>query len=231
MINQFVAVIPAAGIGDRFEDRTPKQYININGKTVIERSVEHILNHPSCLELVVCLSSNDSWFRDLAMFQNPKVQTIVGGNTRGESVDNGVKFFEERNLEFSHFLIQDAVRPCLEKEDLDKLLKLLGSEHDGMILGFPVSDTLKKTHYESSKIIKTVDRNNLWHSQTPQLFKKESLIKALNQTSREKEFTDEAQLLESIGADLVLVKGSSRNIKLTYQDDLKTIKMIIKTEI
>ena len=231
MINQFVAVIPAAGIGDRFEDRTPKQYININGKTVIERSVEHILNHPSCLELVVCLSSNDSWFRDLAMFQIPKVKTIVGGNTRGESVDNGVKFFEERNLEFSHFLIQDAVRPCLEKEDLDKLLKLLGSEHDGMILGFPVSDTLKKTHYESSQIIKTVDRNNLWHSQTPQLFKKESLIKALNQTSREKEFTDEAQLLESIGADLVLVKGSSRNIKLTYQDDLKTIKMIIKTEI
>ena len=231
MINQFVAVIPAAGIGDRFEDSTPKQYININGKTVIERSVEHILNHPSCLELVVCLSSNDSRFRDLAMFQNPKVKTIVGGNTRGESVDNGVKFFEERNLEFSHFLIQDAVRPCLEKEDLDKLLKLLGSEHDGMILGFPVSDTLKKTHYESSQIIKTVDRNNLWHSQTPQLFKKESLIKALNQTSREKEFTDEAQLLESIGADLVLVKGSSRNIKLTYQDDLKTIKMIIKTEI
>ena len=231
MINHFVAVIPAAGIGDRFEDRTPKQYINIYGKTVIERSVEHILNHPSCLELVVCLSSNDSWFRDLALFQNPKVQTIVGGNTRGESVDNGVKFFEERNLEFSHFLIQDAVRPCLEKEDLDKLLKLLGSEHDGMILGFPVSDTLKKTHYESSQIIKTVDRNNLWHSQTPQLFKKESLIKALNQTSREKEFTDEAQLLESIGADLVLVKGSSQNIKLTYQDDLKTIKMIIKTEI
>ena len=209
MINQFVAVIPAAGIGDRFEDRTPKQYININGKTVIERSVEHILNHPSCLELVVCISSNDSWFRDIAMSQNPKVKTIIGGNTRGESVDNGVKFFEERNLEFSHFLIQDAVRPCLEKEDLDKLLKLLGSEHDGMILGFPVSDTLKKTHYESSQIIKTVDRNNLWHSQTPQLFKKESLIKALNQTSREKEFTDEAQLLESIGADLVLVKGLS----------------------
>ena len=231
MINQFVAVIPAAGTGDRFEGRIPKQYININGKTVIERSVEHILNHPSCLELVVCLSSNDSWFRDLAMFQNTKVKTIVGGNTRGESVDNGVNFFEERNLEFSHFLIQDAVRPCLEKEDLDKLLKLLGSEHDGMILGFPVSDTLKKTDYESSQIIKTVDRNNLWHSQTPQLFKKESLIKALNQASREKEFTDEAQLLESIGADLVLVKGSSRNIKLTYQDDLKTIKMIIKTEI
>ena len=128
-------------------------------------------------------------------------------------------------------MIQDAVRPCLEKEDLDKILKLLGSAHDGMILGFPVSDTLKKTDYESSQIIKTVDRNNLWHSQTPQLFKKESLIKALNQASREKEFTDEAQLLESIGADLVLVKGSSRNIKLTYQDDLKTIKMIIKTEI
>ena len=231
MINQFVAVIPAAGIGDRFEDRTPKQYIDINGKTVIERSVEHILNHPSCLELVVCLSSNDSWFRDIAMSQNPKVKTIIGGNTRGESVDNGVKFFEKRNLEFSHFLIQDAVRPCLEKEDLDKILKLLGSAHDGMILGFPVSDTLKKTDYESSQIIKTVDRNNLWHSQTPQLFKKESLIKALNQASREKEFTDEAQLLESIGADLVLVKGSSRNIKLTYQDDLKTIKMIIKTEI
>ena len=231
MVNQFVAVIPAAGIGDRFEDRIPKQYINIKGKTVIDRSVEHILNHPSCLELVVCLSSNDSRFSDLAMFQNSKVKTIVGGNTRGESVDNGVKFFEESNLEFSHFLIQDAVRPCLEKEDLDKILKLLGSEHDGMILGFPVSDTLKKTDHESSQVIKTVDRNNLWHSQTPQLFKKESLIKALNQTSREKEFTDEAQLLESIGADLVLVKGSSRNIKLTYQDDLKTIKMIIKTEI
>ncbi len=231
MVNQFVAVIPAAGIGERFEDITPKQYIDINGKTVIERSVEHILNHPSCLELVVCLSSNDSWFRDIVMFQNPKVKTIIGGNTRGESVDNGVKFFEERNLEFSHFLIQDAVRPCLEKEDLDKILKLLGSEHDGMILGFPVSDTLKKTDHESSQVIKTVDRNNLWHSQTPQLFKKESLIKALNQSAREKEFTDEAQLLESIGADLVLVKGSSRNIKLTYQDDLKTIKLIIKTEI
>ena len=110
MVNQFVAVIPAAGIGERFEDITPKQYIDINGKTVIERSVEHILNHPSCLELVVCLSSNDSWFRDIVMFQNPKVKTIIGGNTRGESVDNGVKFFEERNLEFSHFLIQDAVR-------------------------------------------------------------------------------------------------------------------------
>ena len=231
MINQFVAVIPAAGIGNRFKDQTPKQYIEVKGKSVIERSIEHILSHPSCLELVVCLSMDDTWFNDLAISQNPKIKTTLGGKTRGESVYNGVKFFEDKDIEFTHFLIQDAVRPCLEGKDLDKLLELSGTEYDGTILGFPVSDTLKKMDCKTNQIIETVDRDNLWHSQTPQLFKKEALIRSLNQATSGHEFTDEAQLLESIGANLLLVKGSLHNIKLTYQDDLKIIKLIINSGI
>ena len=227
MIKNFVAIIPAAGIGSRFNGDTPKQYIKIDGKTILERSIEKIINHKFCLELVVCTSEEDIWFDELEISRDPRIKKLIGGKTRSESVLKGVNYFNEKNRDFSRFLIHDSVRPCLDDRDLTKILDTSQEDFDGFVLGFPATDTLKNVT-SNNKIEITIDREKVWHAQTPQVFSKEILISAFKNKEKIGEFTDEASLLEAQGAKIQMVNGSPNNIKLTYKEDLNTIKSIIR---
>ena len=97
-------------------------------------------------------------------------------------------------------------------------------------MGIPCSDTIKKVSAEGSFILNTLDRSKLWRAFTPQIFKKEVLQKNALEENIEKEFTDEASLVEANGGKLKMVKGFEDNIKLTFPEDLGLIKSILSSQ-
>ena len=110
------------------------------------------------------------------------------------------------------------------------MLDTIDSEVDGVVLGVPCSDTIKKVSIRDSFISSTLDRNKLWRAFTPQIFKKDVLQTTLIEKNIEKEFTDEASLVEANGGKLKMVLGYKDNIKLTFPEDLSLVKSILSAQ-
>ena len=150
----------------------------------------------------------------------PKVLTAQGGKERGDSVRNGLAALSGRAGAADWVLVHDAARPCVLRQDVDKLLDRVQSNTVGGLLAIPAADTLKRVG-EGKEIRETVDRSNLWRALTPQMFRYRSLCEALDHAQAEgRSPTDEAQALEWMGARPLLVEGSTTNIKITSADDL-----------
>jgi 2-C-methyl-D-erythritol 4-phosphate cytidylyltransferase len=117
-------------------------------------------------------------------------------------------------------LVHDAARPCLRAADVDALIDTLAPGSDGGLLGVPVSDTMKRTRPDG-EITETVDRNHLWHAQTPQMFRLGQLRSALEQALLQDILvTDEAAAMELAGYHPRVVRGHADNIKITVPEDL-----------
>jgi 2-C-methyl-D-erythritol 4-phosphate cytidylyltransferase len=117
-------------------------------------------------------------------------------------------------------LVHDAARPCLRAEDVDTLIDTLVPVTDGGLLGVPVSDTMKRTRPDG-EITATVDREYLWHAQTPQMFRLGQLRAALEQAlAQDILVTDEATAMELVGYHPQVVRGHADNIKITVPEDL-----------
>lgn len=211
----FGAVVVAAGVGSRMGSSSPKQYELICGKTMLERSVEALLKEPRISELVIVISPSDLIGQRLT-FNDPRVRIArVGGQTRADSVKNGILFSELKSNDW--VLVHDAARPCLLTEDVSKLIDFCSQHQRGAILAVPVNDTLKKED-DNGDIQKTVDRNGLWAAQTPQCFRVGDLTKALAQTGSS--VTDEASAMEAVGKHPAIVEGTPTNLKVTRPMDL-----------
>ena len=133
-------------------------------------------------------------------------------------------------MSYDYILIHDAARPCLRSSDVKQLLNSIDKETDGVVLGIPCSDTIKRLSAKDSLILETVDRSDLWRAFTPQIFKKEVLQMNTTEENMDKEFTDEASLVEANGGKLKMVKGFEDNIKLTFPEDLGLIKSILSSQ-
>ena len=123
-------------------------------------------------------------------------------------------------------LVHDAARPCLGREELDRLFGELADDATGGLLAVPVSDTVKCANRESH-VAATEPRDNLWQAQTPQMFRYRLLVEALR-TGDPERITDEASAVEALGLKPRLVMGSTRNLKVTYPEDLELAGMILK---
>ncbi|MGS2719081.1 2-C-methyl-D-erythritol 4-phosphate cytidylyltransferase [Paraglaciecola aestuariivivens] len=221
-MRQFTVVVPAAGIGSRMQAECPKQYLKIAGKTIIEHTLENLLSHPQIKQAIVVLNPQDSRFKQLAISQQSKVKTVIGGEERCDSVLAGLHSVEQ-NEEW--VLVHDAARPCLSQSDLTALLALAETGHVGGILAAPVRDTMKRSvkpnNQSAIRVEKTEPRENLWHALTPQFFKLAKLKFALQQAqATSTQVTDEASAMEAIGEEVRLVLGQSSNIKVTQPEDL-----------
>ena len=213
-------IIPAAGVGRRMGTDTPKQYLLLNEKTVIENTLEVFNTHDSIFEIVVAVSKEDEYWPSLDLNLSKPLHKVNGGTERCDSVLNGLKFLEDKAENNDWVLVHDAARPCLRKEDLTLLLETLQEHEVGGILAVPVRDTMKRSIGEN--IIKeTVERENLWHALTPQMFRygllKDALVSALNNNEV---ITDEASAIELAGYQPVLVEGHADNLKITRPEDL-----------
>ena len=148
-----------------------------------------------------------------------------GGQTRAQSVLNGLKAWALPDNAW--VFVHDAARPCVEKDSVERLIDALEApEIDGAILALPVTDTLKWVNSEGI-VERTIDRSHCCRAQTPQVFRRGALIAALE--SARETVTDEASAMEIDGAQVKIVEGSAANIKVTYGDDIETVKNFLNT--
>ena len=225
MISPFVAILPSAGSGTRFNSDKPKQYCSIGEKMIIEFSLELLAEVDECQAVCIPVSDKDQYHKEI--HDHPKFHFIEGGATRAESVKKGFDFLESENLNYDNILIHDPVRPCVTKIELITLLEeFFEIECQAMILAIPVSDTLKLS--KNNYIKSTISRKNVWRALTPQLFTKEALKNAYNLNSEDlSHLTDEASLFDNLDEEVMIMQGSSENIKITFQEDLRLAKNIL----
>ena len=213
-------IVPAAGVGRRMKAKCPKQYLLLNGKTILEHTVETLLSHPMIHYVVMAVNQDDPYFEELSIASHQYVIRVDGGQERANSVLSGLNYIKEKQLS-DWVLVHDAARPCLRHSDITKLIEhVVVPNNVGGILAFPVRDTMKRAT-DGRGIDAPIDRHFLWHALTPQLFKTELLYLAL-QKSLEKGVvvTDESSALEFMGHQPTLIHGRSDNIKITRPEDL-----------
>ncbi len=225
MISPFVAILPSAGSGSRFNSDKPKQYCSIGDKMIIEFSLGLLAELDECQGVCIPVSKNDLYHKEIQ--DHPKFHFIEGGASRAESVKKGFDFLDSEDLSYDNILIHDPVRPCVTKAELKRMLgEFCDSEFQALILAVPVSDTLKLS--ESNCIKSTISRENIWRALTPQLFTKETLKNAYNLNSEDlSNLTDEASLFDNLDQEVMIMHGSSENIKITFQEDLRLAKNIL----
>ncbi|WP_394247609.1 2-C-methyl-D-erythritol 4-phosphate cytidylyltransferase [Vibrio profundi] len=215
---KITAIVPAAGVGSRMKADRPKQYLTIQSKTILEHTIEKLLAHPSIDNVIVAINKEDPYYDSLSISQNPNVIRVDGGNERADSVLSALEYVQTLGGN-DWVMVHDAARPCVTINDIDKLIAHALEHPVGGILAAPVRDTMKRG--DSKGISETVDRKNLWHALTPQMFRSEPLFNALTEALQNNvAITDEASALEWKGLSPLLVAGRSDNFKITQPEDL-----------
>ena len=214
------AVVPAAGLGRRFGAQMPKQYLDLAGRPVIERTLSLFVDHGRIAQVCVVLDPEDRYWASTRYADHPKVTRADGGLERCHSVLNALELLTQRSEPEDWVLVHDAARPCLRPEDLDRLIGELEQDPVGGLLAVPVRDTMKRGD-ASGHVIATVDRAGLWHAYTPQMFRLAALSRALRDAIAGGDWvTDEAAAMERLGHRPRLVEGHADNIKITRAEDL-----------
>jgi 2-C-methyl-D-erythritol 4-phosphate cytidylyltransferase len=222
------AVVPAAGRGERFGGRTPKQYRLIEGRAVLSWSIRALLAERSIRRVIVAVSADDRGFERLPEARDPRVRSCLGGARREQSVANALEALagEARNADW--VLVHDAARPCLRREDLRRLLAAVAADPVGGLLATPVADTLKRGR--RGHVVATVEREELWRAMTPQAFRFGVLRRAIRLCrERKRPVTDEASAIEALGLRPRLVPARGDNLKITVPEDLALAGAILRT--
>ena len=222
------AVVPAAGIGRRFGGDRPKQYVALGDRPVIGHVIARLAAVRDVAGIVAAVAPADPWWRDAAKGFGVGVDTVDGGAERRDSVQNALDHLSTMAEDDDLVMVHDAVRPCVEVEDIERVVAAARREPDGAILATPVSDTLKRAGPNGS-IAGTVDRFRLWRALTPQVFPLGRLRAALrNAAESGYAVTDEAQAMERAGARPLLVEGSPGNIKITRPEELALARALLE---
>ena len=201
-----------------------KLLLKINGKTVLERSVNAFLNISDVDEVIVVAREKDiPAFSDI--LTDERVSFVVGGDTRQQSVMNAVDVIDDCEL----IIIHDGARPLIKNEDIENTIRA-AKENKAAAVGVFVKDTVKVVD-KNGFVVSTPDRSTLFAVQTPQIFDFE-LYKNAAQNAREKgfDFTDDCQLVESFNQKVKTVVGSYSNIKITTPDDIVLAENLLKNE-
>lgn len=223
-----VALIPAAGTGSRAAGSCPKQYLPVLGKPMLAYSVETLLSHPRISAVFVVIAPDDDAlqaFQAASLDQRAK-PIRAGGATRFQSVRNGLHALGDDVGSDDWILVHDAARPCLTAALLDRLLSGIGEDPVGGLLGCRVADTLKSADAHN-RVSATRPREGLWGAQTPQMFRRGLLERALSEAPSEL-ITDESSAVERLGFQPLLIESDAENIKVTFPGDLGLAEAILK---
>ena len=227
---KFWVIIPAAGIGSRMQTAKPKQYLQLENKTILEHTLSCFLEYPHFDEVYVGLSPEDIYFEEYGLKRLEGVKTFQGGKERADTVLNGLEFISDKAEDHDWVWVHDAARPCLSRQEISLLIDELKHAESGLVLGVPVSDTLKRVSARKdlsvlSSITETVDRAGLWRAMTPQVFRYAELRDALKYCiDKGLVVTDEASAIEKIGRSAFMVHGFEQNIKVTLPADLVKVE-------
>ena len=230
------AIVPAAGIGKRMQSDVPKQYLPLNGRPVLEHTINTLLKNSNISGLVIALQQDDAYFADIKINSNKPVLRAAGGKERADSVLNAlITLFQYNQFDTSKdwVMVHDAVRACLKQQDIDRLASEVAEDKNGGLLAVPVRDTMKRQSVDKSvaSVEKTINRENLWHALTPQYFHAASLKNALEKAQlSDMKITDESSAMEFAGFSPRLVQGYEDNIKITRPDDLRLASLFLQSQ-
>jgi 2-C-methyl-D-erythritol 4-phosphate cytidylyltransferase len=226
-------VVPAAGSGSRMQAALPKQYLHLNGETVLTRTLQKLLMLKPLSGIVVSVSADDTQFVQLPLATHPLISSVIGGRERAHSVLNGlVHLLAVGAHKDDWVLVHDAARPCVTLASIHRLVNYCQGLSDtqmmaGAILAAPVADTLKMANANLA-ITHTVPRESLWQAHTPQCFRLGHLHDALAQTlAAHVAITDEASAVEYCGGHVQLIADTRDNIKITSPEDLALAEFIL----
>lgn len=223
------AIIPAAGSGNRFSKDKLKQYQLISDKTVLEHTVNRIMQLPieGC---VLAIAQNDTFAKTLQFDHADKLHFCIGGQERVDSVLNALNYLSEIADDHDLVFVHDAARPCVAIQNINDLIQTAIDHQCSAILATPVRDTLKKVQ-AGNDIQQTVDRHQLWQAQTPQISIWSTLKSSIEQALKQQiVLTDEASALEYMGHSVKVVSGRADNIKITYPEDLELARLIMMNQ-
>ena len=225
------ALIPAAGSGSRMGGVVEKQYLDLNAVPMIAHAMMVLARQPRIERIFVVLSPTDTRWNNYAwQGWEERIEVLrCGGKTRAETVLNGLDAIAKICAPDDWVLVHDAARPCLPDERLAKLLDEVADDPVGGLLAVPVADTLKRAAADTSTDTRaeaTVPRAGLWQAQTPQMFRHGTLVEALRAAGSD--ITDEASAIEQLGLQPRLVESDSRNLKVTYPQDLELASLILR---
>ncbi|MBP9743186.1 MAG: 2-C-methyl-D-erythritol 4-phosphate cytidylyltransferase [Burkholderiales bacterium] len=218
-----IVLISCAGNGSRFGSDIPKQYTKIGAKTVLLHTLEVFIGMSEINQIIIVVNPNDQYISDYADI-SPKITIAkVGGVRRIDSVLNGLK--QLKCLDNDWILVHDAVRCCITPFLVRNLINQLINDPVGGILAVPVTDTVKLGN--NGRIINTIERNQVYLAQTPQMFRYGVLLAALTNPGLD-HITDDASCVEQLGKIVHLVEGSYQNIKITHPHDIKLAKLFLE---
>ncbi len=216
-----VAIITAAGYGKRMG--RPKQFIQIGGKSVLEWTLSVFENAKIVDEMILVVNKEDVEQAKKFKFLKLK-QVVAGGKERQDSVFEGLKVLPE---DAEIVAIHDGVRPFVSAEIIEKAVAE-AKECGAVVVGIPVNDTIKSVNHQKLTVINTLNREELWAAQTPQVFKKEIILQAYKKGKEKHRVTDDARLVEKLGIPVKMIMGSYQNIKITSPEDLKIAEGILR---
>jgi 2-C-methyl-D-erythritol 4-phosphate cytidylyltransferase len=212
-----VALIVAAGRGERLGSGRPKALVTLGGKPMVQWSVEALRSVPAVSTIVVALPASS-----LAAAPAGTV-AVAGGEVRSQSVRNALAAADGDPV-----LVHDAARPLAPAELFSRALdELAASGADAVIAAAPVSDTIKEV--ERGAVARTLDRARLWAIQTPQVFRRSALEAALEGATDEllAQATDDAWLIERAGGTVRVVPAGVENLKVTTPTDLRLAELLL----
>jgi len=230
------AIVPAAGVGKRMQSSTPKQYLSLNNRPVLEHTVNTLLQNENICGLVIALQADDAYWPEINIQSQKPLLRTTGGKERADSVLNAINElfnYEGFDAASDWVMVHDAVRPCVRQQDIDKLVSEVGEDSNGGLLALPVRDTMKRQNVNTAaaSVDLTVERENLWHALTPQYFPAQSLKNALQKALQGKlDITDESSSMELAGFSPKLVAGHEDNIKITRPDDLRLASLYLQSQ-
>lgn len=229
MNSKIVAIITAAGKGERMNSPIKKQFMPLAGKPIIVHTAEKFLKAEVFDKIIITISSEDRKLAEKILFSEynlPKKKFIIvdGDVTRQQSVFNALKMCPKST---DYVVIHDGVRPFVRSEEIKKIIKIT-KEKGAVTLGMPVKNTIKKI--EKNRVLTTLEREQLWEILTPQAFEYDLIYEAHKKANKKRIIAnDDAELVEKIGMPVYVLKGSPENIKITDKFDLKIAETILNS--
>ena len=216
------AIILVAGNSTRYGQNRNKNFEKINGKPVVAYSLNEFDKNNYIDDIIIAVKENEiEQVEEIVRNEKPskKVNYIIGGNTRKESVYNCIKATNSDIV-----IIHDGARPMIKQQFIDKCIENMG-KNEGVTIGVKSKDTIKVTN-DNDIVINTTKRCNTWLIQTPQCFNRQVLLKSYEKY-KDNDVTDDCQLLELDNHDVKIIEGDYTNIKITTYEDLGIAKSFL----
>lgn len=226
------AIIPAAGLGLRLKSSIPKPLVKIGQKPILIYTLTALAKSSLIKNFLIAAPNEyiERYKNALDKYRiRKRVDLVIGGLTRKDSVENCLK---EAPADTDIVLIHDAARPFVSKELIDQLLEA-ARKNKAVICGVPVKATIKRAKSKGQRangifVERTLNRDNLWEIQTPQVFSKDLILEAYERYGFGS-VTDDASLVEQMGVRIKVILGSYFNIKITTPEDLIFAEAILKS--